>query len=149
MSFATLIPFILGMIGILQGAFYRKISESIGLTHAVAIGNTFAFLLTIPIVIFIYKNPQWFPDYIQFKSPIGAFKWWYLVPGFFGIFIVFGLPMAITKIGAVRSTVLIIIAQIITSIAWDLGVEHLQLSLTKWIAMVLGVISAILMIVST
>lgn len=135
------------MIGILQGAFYRRISDSIGLAHAVAIGNTFAFLLTIPIVIILYKYPHLVPDYFQFKQPIGQMKWWYLIPGFFGLLIVFGLPMAIVKIGAVRSTVLIIVAQVITSVVWDLVFEKISLSPSKWIGLALAMASALLMTV--
>jgi len=147
LNFAVFIPFILGMIGILQGAFYRRISESIGLTHAVAIGNTFAFVLTIPIVFTIYKYPHMVPDFFQFKTPMGQFKWWYLIPGFFGVLIVFGLPMAIARIGAVRSTVLIIVAQVITSVVWDLAFENISLSASKWIGLALAVASALLMTV--
>lgn len=146
MNLAVFIPFILGMVGILQGAFYRRISDSIGLTHAVLIGNNFAMLLTIPIVYLIYKNPGWVPEFFHFKSPLPQLKWWYLVPGFFGILIVFGLPLAISKVGAVKSTVMIIVAQIMTSVIWDLLFEKIPLQSTKVIGMILALVSAFLML---
>lgn len=146
MNLAVIVPFILGVVGILQGAFYRKISESIGLTNAVLIGNTFAMTLTVPIVYFIYKNPSWVPEFFHFKSPLPPMKLWYLIPGFFGILIVFGLPLAIAKVGAVKSTVMIILAQIITSVLWDLSVEKIHLESSKIVGLLLALVSAFLML---
>ena len=148
MNLAVFIPFILGVVGILQGAFYRKISDTLGLTHAVLIGNSFAMLLTIPIVFLIFKNPEWVPEFFHFKSPLPPFRWWYLIPGFFGILIVFGLPLAIAKVGAVKSTVMIIVAQILTSVLWDIFVEKIPLQTSKTIGMVLALASALLMMLS-
>lgn len=148
MNLAVFIPFLLGMVGILQGAFYRKISDTIGLTHAVLIGNSFAMLLTIPIVWIIFKNPQWVPEFFHFKTPLPNFRWWYLIPGFFGVLIVFGLPLAIAKVGAVKSTVMIIVAQILTSVVWDIFFENIPLQTSKVIGLILALASALMMMLT-
>ena len=72
-----------------------------------------------------------FPDFYQMKLPITTYKWWYILPPILGFFIIAGIPYAILKLGAVKVTVGLIAAQMVTSIVWDIMVEDVSLNMMK------------------
>jgi transporter family-2 protein len=74
------------------------------------------------------------------KAPITTYKWWYIFPPILGFLIIAGIPFAIAKLGAVKVTVGLIAAQMVTSIVWDMMVEDISLNIMK----VIGIFFAFL-----
>ena len=145
MKWIYLIPFLIGTFGIFQGALNKQVSMEIGVAHATLIGMIITFLLGVALYFLIKVNPQLFPAFYLVKQPITYFKWWFLIPGFLGFFIVFFFSQAIYELGAVKVTILIVVAQIITSTFWDKYVENIPLTIYK----ILGFFFAILSVAFT
>ena len=68
------------------------------------------------------------------------FEIWMLLPGFLGFLIVAGVPWSMSKIGATRVFVILVITQLLVALVWD-AVAQGQLPNTKQI---IGVVLAIL-----
>lgn len=144
-TFLTLlVPFTLGVIGILQGGLNRQISNTIGVAQATLISNIVTVLICIAFYFFVKSFPQFFPEFFRIKAPIATYQWWYIFPAIFGFMIVAGLPYAIAEIGAVRVIILLVAAQMLTGVAWDYWVEHIHLSPQKFLGMVAAMISVLL-----
>jgi transporter family-2 protein len=142
MNSALLLPVFLGAIGILQGALNRSMSSTIGLTWMCIIGNIIT-LLTCFIFYFVVKTyPDSFPEFIRLKDL--TFKWWYVLPGIMGFLFVAGLPFAIFKVGAVKTTVGLIAAQMTTSVLWDVFVEGISLNPSKGLGILFALLSVLM-----
>lgn len=141
MNWTILLPLIIGCVGILQGALNRQIATTIGVAQASLITN----IGTVIICIFFYFMAKYFsdvfPELFQIKAPLTTYKWWYIFPPFFGFLIVAGIPFAIDKLGAVKVTVGLIAAQMVTSIIWDIMVADIGLNLMKVIGIVFAFLS--------
>jgi transporter family-2 protein len=140
MNLSILIPIILGIVGILQGTINRQVANYIGVAQATLITNM-ATVIICTLFYFYAKNyAETLPSIFQIKAPFSTYKWWFIFPPIFGFLIVAGMPFAFSKLGAVKVTVLLIAAQMLTSVLWDMFVEGLELNLLK----ISGIIFAIL-----
>lgn len=137
MKIAILIPIFLGVASILQGALNKNISEQIGLAKTTLLGNGLVFLFSLAFLAFVYLSPNTFPQFFHLK-PMHTFKWWYLIPAFFGFCIVLGLPYAFFKLGAVQVTVFLISTQLIVSAIWDYKIDNIPLDSQKIIGILLA-----------
>ena len=142
MNLNILIPLAIGTIGILQGAFNRSMSSSIGLTRAALLGGIITLIICTAFYFVVKAYPNSFPEFIRLKPM--TFKWWYIIPGIFGFCIVAGLPYTIYKVGAVKTTVGLVAAQMTTSVLWDTFVEGIHLSATKGLGVLFALISVVL-----
>ncbi len=79
---------------------------------------------------------------------LSAFQWWWLVPGICGFAIVFGAPYMISKIGAAKVFLSLILGQMIGSIMWDIYVEKLNIPMMRWIGLVVSTIGAIIVVMA-
>ncbi len=146
MNLAILVPLLLGMIGILQGAANRVMSNSIGLTYTMLLGNIITLLVCIIFYFIVRTSPQSFPDFIGLKT--SEFKLWYLIPGVMGFLFVAGLPLSIYKLGAVKTTVGLIAAQMVTSALWDYFVEGISFNIQKGFGVLFAILSVLLILFS-
>ena len=140
MNWIMLIPLIIGCMTIMQGGFNRNVSQLIGVTQAALVSNIVTVLICLIFYYVVKFAPQLFPTFFQIKAPITTYKWWFIFPAIFGFCIVAGIPMAFAKLGAVKVTVLLIAAQMITSVIWDIVVEGISLNALK----IAGIISALI-----
>lgn len=140
MNWTILLPLFIGSFGILQGALNRQIAMTIGVTQATLITNIVTFIICIGFYFLVKSFSHVFPEMFQIKAPITTYKWWYIFPPIFGFLIIAGIPFAIAKLGAVKVTVGLIAAQMVTSIVWDMVVEDISLNLMK----VIGIFFAFL-----
>ena len=83
------------------------------------------------------------PDFFHIKAPITTFKWWFIFPPIFGFCIVAGMPFAFAKLGAVKVSVLLIAAQMSTSVIWDIFVEDIGINLMKLAGIIFALISVV------
>lgn len=142
MQLAMLLPLALGAIGILQGALNRIMSNNIGMSWMLIIGNIITLLVCLAFFLIVKTQPQLFPDFVKVKEL--SFKWWYLIPGIFGFLFVAGLPLAIYKLGAVKVTVGMIAAQMMTSVFWDIYVEGIPFSVNKGVGIIFAIMSVVM-----
>lgn len=142
MNTAMILPLLLGSIGILQGALNRSMSTTIGLTWMCLLGNVITLVTCFVFYAVVKTSPDTFPEFVRLKE--FTFKWWYIFPGIMGFMFVAGLPLAIYKIGAVKTTVGLIAAQMITSVLWDQFIEGLTINMTKGLGIVFALLSVVM-----
>lgn len=141
MNLTYLIPIAIGIAGILQGGVNRNMSNDIGLAHSILIGNIIIVFYSLALYIWVQKSPESFPSFIRVKESLMSFKWWYVFPSIFGFIIVAGIPYGIYKLGAVKVTVVIVAAQMLSSILWDIFIEKSPINLFKSLGLLFAAIS--------
>lgn len=144
MYVGILIALMVGIIAVFQGTINRLVSEDLGLSKAVHLNNIVVFIIGILFFYVVRFFPQWFPAFIRPKDGWGHLSWWYIIPGLCGFAIVAGVPYAISKLGALRVFIVIVAAQVITSIIWDYYKEGIPVTSTRLIASVLAILSVII-----
>lgn len=122
MNLLYLLPFAVGICGVLQGALNRRMAADWGLGWVV-MWNTLIVLVLTSVVIALGLYPG--------KIQLGQLKWWHFLPGLFGFVIVLCIPLSISRIGALSSFLIIISSQILVSGAWDKFVQGVDLSWTR------------------
>jgi len=148
MNANILIPIFIGCVGILQGTINRQVSSHIGVAQATLITNM-ATVIICALFYFFAKNFQdLLPAIFHVKAPFTTYKWWFIFPPIFGFIIVAGMPFAISKLGAVKVTVGLIGAQMITSVLWDYFVDGIGLNLLKFGGIVFAFLSVALITLS-
>lgn len=143
MTLAIIVPLLLGFVGIMQGILNKQMAQAVGLTHAAFLTAVMTLVLAIPFYLAVKMAPQYFSDVFHLKQPLSYFKWWYWLPGTLGLFIVTGLPFAFAKFGAAKVTILLVAAQMITSVSWDIFIEKIPLVASKIIGLVLAFASVL------
>ncbi len=140
MNWTMCLPLLIGCFGILQGTTNRLVSNYVGVSQAALLTNVGSVIICLFFYFFVKAYSQYFPEFFQVKAPLLTYKWWFVFPPIFGFIIIAGIPYAIAKLGAVKVTVGLIAAQMITSVIWDLVVEDITLNLMK----VIGILFAFL-----
>lgn len=140
-NWTILLPLLLGCIGILQGALNGQISNTIGVTQATLITNLGTVVICLFFYFWVKAYAHLVPEFFQIKAPLTTYKWWFIFPPLFGFLIIAGMPYAIAKLGAVKVTVGLIAAQMITSVLWDIMVEDISLNAMKFIGIIFAFLS--------
>lgn len=143
MSLALFIPLCLGTITILQGAINKQVAGKLGIIQTALIGNAVTLVICIIAYFWTRQNEESIPPLLKVKMPLTTYEWWYVFPAIFGFFIVAGMPLAISKLGAVKVTVGLVAAQMITSSLWDIFVESTPLNWQKGLGILLALASVL------
>ena len=143
MNWSMLIPIVIGCVGILQGTINRQVANHIGVAQATLLSNVLTVVICIGFYFLVKTSPSLVPDFFQIKAPITTFKWWFIFPPIFGFCIVAGMPFAFAKLGAVKVSVLLIAAQMSTSVIWDIFVEDIGINLMKLAGIIFALISVV------
>lgn len=141
MNWTYIIPLAVGAAGIIQGGLNKTMSQNMGLTMALFIGNTLVVLYSIFLYFLAAKSPESVSELFKIKASSIGFKWWYIIPSLCGFLIITGIPFGISKIGAVKVTVLIVAGQMLTSIFWDIIVEKIPLNTMKGLGILCSMLS--------
>lgn len=145
MKWVYIIPLLIGVLGIFQGALIKNMALEIGMAHATLIATTITFFLAVGLFFLVRGNAQIFPSFFSLKHSFTYFRWWYLIPGLITFFILLFFPSAMNELGAVKVTILVVAGQIIFSTFWDFFIENIAITLFK----LLGIVFAILSLVFT
>lgn len=148
MNLIMLLPLFIGCAGILQGTINRQVATHIGVAQASLITNAVTVLICIAFYTLVKANPSLVPDFFQVKAPLTTYKWWFIFPPIFGFCIIAGIPFAFAKLGAVKVTVLLVAAQMVTSVVWDIFVEDIGINLMKFAGILFALISVVLVTLS-
>lgn len=141
MSWTIALPLFIGCFGILQGAINRMVANHIGVAQASLITNVGSTLICVFFYLFVKAYSHLLPEFYQVKAPLTTYKWWFIFPPMLGFAIIAGIPYSIAKLGAVKVTVGLIAAQMITSVLWDLLVEGVSINMMKFVGIVFAFLS--------
>lgn len=148
MGFFYLLPMLLGVTVVVQGTMNRQIGAIYGLSTAVLINAAVFFVLSLCFFLVAKYTPSLVPEFLQVKSSDSAFSLKYIIPGSCGFLLVMGLPWAIQNIGAARSFLLLIVAQILTGFVWDFFDSATQPHLLKISGALLTIVGGALILFS-
>lgn len=148
MNWSMLIPLFIGCAGILQGTMNRQVAMHIGVAQATLITNAVTVLICIAFYILVKSQPELVPEFFQVKAPLSTYKWWFIFPPIFGFCIIAGMPFAFAKLGAVKVTVLLIAAQMATSVIWDFLIEGIALNTLKIAGVICALVSVTLITIA-
>lgn len=138
------VPLVLGSLAVLQGVLNRRLAGGIGLASAGVINNVVLLIAGLTLFAVARWAPQVLPPLFTTGSGHWKTPWWILIPGLCGFALVTGLPFAISKIGASTTFLLLIGAQIIASLFWDIAIEKRQVSTAQLGGALLVIVGAAL-----
>jgi len=141
MNWTIVLPLLIGCFGILQGTMNRVIATHIGVAQASLITNIGSTIICLFFYLFAKSYSNLLPELYHIKAPLTNYKWWFIFPPMLGFAIIAGIPYSIAKLGAVKVTVGLIAAQMITSVLWDLLVEGVTINMMKFIGIVFAFLS--------
>ncbi len=149
MNLYLILPLILGMTVVTQGALNRRVSADWGLTWTVFLNASLFFVVSFILLMTTKYLPQILPEYLkvdQFSTE--KVRWFYLVPGLCGFFLVLGVPWSLQINGPSKTFILLIVAQIILSLVLDKFVFEATVSFTKLVGAALVMTGALLVALS-
>ncbi len=140
---ALFVPLVIGVVSVLQATLNRQVARQWGLAPTAVLNMVVALVIALAFVsLCLMRGPGVGIFRIHFEPSL--MRWWWLLPGVFGCAIVFGLPWAVEKLGALPVFVVLVGAQMCTSAAWDRLIEGAPLSTPRVIGALLAVLSAVL-----
>ncbi|WP_426754564.1 DMT family transporter [Myxococcus sp. Y35] len=123
MRFISLVPMLAGLAVVAQAGLNRRFAGQWGLMSAVLVNMVVATVATFGVFLVLRAVPGLWPEAAAGQGRLSGFTPWHLVPGLCGVVIVLGMPWAMSRLGAVQCTLLLMAAQLITSLVWDAMVE--------------------------
>lgn len=123
MRFVSLVPLLCGLAVVAQGGLNKRFAGQWGLLSAVLMNMVVATVATFAVFAVARSVPALWPEAASNGARFPGFTVWHLLPGLCGVVIVVGMPWAIGRVGAVQSVLLLIAAQLATSLVWDAMVE--------------------------
>lgn len=141
---AAVLPFVIGLITVLQSSLNKKISMSDGVASAVFL-NTF-LILFISLAFFYLQKYDFIPLPASMKSQslFGFNKWWMIVPALCGFTIVLGFPLALSKLGAAEVFVFAVAGQCLGGLLWDTLIDGHPFQPLKVIGVIVTFLGAFL-----
>ncbi|MDH5580340.1 MAG: DMT family transporter [Bdellovibrionales bacterium] len=136
----TLLPAFIGIIGLLQGALNKQIGVKIGVAQAVLINMILTLIFSVGFYLLTLNYPKLMPEIFRIKTSISTWQWWYIWPGVLGLLIVALVPWAISEVGMVKFTIILVASQMIFSCFWDVSIENIPLNSYKILGMFLCLI---------
>ena len=144
MRFLVLLPGFLGFAAVLQGGLNRQISGQWGLSTA-ALFNALVLCCAAGFLFWMTRSqPEMLPEFFRSRGGWSTFRWWFILPGLFGMALVVGIPWAISRVGAFPVFMGILAGQLITSLAWDAVMEQKPLTLIRLAGATLAFLGAYL-----
>ena len=146
MVFYYALPLTLGILIVVQGGMNRQIGSLWGLSTAVLLNAGVLFAASAVFYGMLRWSPETFPEFLRPKNPEQGSSWWYLLPGLCGFCLVLGLPWSIQSIGAAKSFILVITAQICAGLVWDAVVTGIYPGMLKIAGGLLTLLGSLLVI---
>lgn len=118
-----------GVAMVLQSGINREVAKTTGLPAILVMNSVFTLLMSsILFGISIWK-PEYLPSDIRGPGQPSLFSsWGVFFAAACGFSIVSGMPLAMSRLGALRTLALIIAVQLVVGLIWDASLEHLPIS---------------------
>jgi uncharacterized membrane protein YdcZ (DUF606 family) len=135
MNLSYLLPLVVGVCGVLQGALNKRLAAEWGLGWVLMITSIVVLLLVGGLMLMnVYPSPT--------KFELGALKWWHVLPGLMGFLVILCIPISIARIGAMTSFLLVVASQVVVSGLWDRYMEGVELSWSRLVGASLTLVGA-------
>lgn len=144
MNFFWLLPLTVGTVTVLQGTLNRKMGMEMGLGSALALNSVIVLFLGLGLYGGVRAFPQYFPAIFHGELQLEKLAGWMILPGIFGFCIIAGIPWAISKLGAAKVFVGIVVAQVTVSMLWDTLIEGKPLSWMRIAGALLAIVGVVL-----
>lgn len=131
MHWYLLIPLAVGAMTVLQGTLNREMSYGMGLGAVTLLNSIVVLAVSIVFYIQVRVAPSTVPDIFPGVPDLSRLALWMVLPGIFGFCIIAGIPWAISKVGAARVFVAMVVAQLIVGLLWDYFVSGQPVSLLR------------------
>jgi transporter family-2 protein len=141
MKLLVFLPILIGLASVLQGALNRKVAAVWGLTPALAFNTA---VLSVALLVYgLWERAHPEAAFIRGSGfSWSGLRWWYFLPGLFGLVLILGIPFGISRLGAASVFVGIVAAQIVGSLAWDVAFEAKPLTLLRAGGAALAIVGA-------
>ncbi|MEC9440167.1 MAG: DMT family transporter [Myxococcota bacterium] len=144
MSIFWVLPLLVGTVTVLQGTLNRKMGLEMGLGSALALNSVIVLFLGLGLYGGVRAFPGFFPEVFHGEFRFEKVAWWMILPGIFGFCIIAGIPWAISKLGAAKVFVGIVVAQVTVSMLWDTLVDGKPLSWMRLAGALLAIVGVAL-----
>jgi transporter family-2 protein len=118
MQIDLVLPFVLGVVAVLQATLNKEIAAHTGLAAATAMNMAVAATCAFAFAAWCATRGD-ATGLQRWSFAASAFRAWWLVPGAIGFVIVLGLPWSVQRVGALSTFVALVGAQMLTSALWD------------------------------
>lgn len=144
MNLYLLIPLIIGAVAVLQGTLNREMAGVMGLGSAILVNSVLVLFLGGGLYGLARFRPDWVPEIFRGEFVLGQMTWWMVLPALFGFCIIAGIPWAMSKLGASKVVVAMVVAQIVVGILWDLLVDQKPLGWMRILGGALAIAGVVL-----
>ncbi len=149
MSPVIIVPFIVGIIAVLQASVNKKISSTLGLAPTVTLATGLLALQGLVLLFLTIKMKEKLPSIYHLRhQSFGEFiqniEWWYILPGLGAFVFIACMPWVVSKVGAFSAFLALICGQVFTSILWDFFQEGKPITIHKIIGAILVLAGALL-----
>ncbi len=141
------LPAILGFAVVLQSGMNRKIAGLYTLPIATLLNCLILTSLGVG-VYWLSRRLSTGESGETFVRALSKFQWWYVVPGACGFALITGLPYSVSRIGAMKTFLVFLVAQIIFSLLWDAYFEGYVISTAKILGMAIALLGVVVVILS-
>lgn len=142
-----LLPATLGIAVVMQSGLNRKIGSLYSLPIAVLLNSM--VLTTLGICVYLFSRRNADAETVEtFVGALSKFQWWYVIPGMLGYCLILGLPFSVSRVGALRTFLVLLVAQIAFSVLWDAYVEGYPITLPKLVGAAISLTGIAVVILS-
>ena len=129
---------LVGFLSMYQGGLNRSMAVEWGLPGAVLM-NALVFLAA-SVLFFLGIHWGLIPSTPLFQNlaPFQKLKPWHILPGLFGFAFVLGIPLAISRVGAELTFIVLVVAQVAAGASWDYFAEAKPMTSQKWIGIAIA-----------
>ncbi len=142
-SWLLLFPLAVGIATVMQGTFNKQIARDWAISEVLFFNGIVFFICTALYFYIARFHGGILPEFLHETHRGQELRWWYILPGVFGFVIVFGLPISIESMGALKVFIAVVCAQMITSLLWDFFIENTGISSQKIIAALLVIAATV------
>lgn len=142
--FATLV----GIAIVVQSALNREISLVSGLSAVLFVNCLLTVLFSTLLLVVVLWKPQLFPDFVRIQSGNNWITIKHVLAGLCGFCIIFGMPIAMNKLGALKTLALIIAVQLIVALLWDGIKEGIPISFQRIVGALITFLGALFTLMS-
>lgn len=126
-----LLPLFAGAAIVGQGGLNRHLARGLGLASALALNSLTLLAASGTLFVVSQLRPEWLPA--LFRAPAESGRWpaTFLLPGLLGFTILTCVPVAISRLGALQTFVIVVASQLVLSGVWDAWIEDRPFSVDR------------------